>query len=43
MNKKRTYKPPELKKWGTVRDLTQTGLTQPGGDAKLGSVPSKGK
>jgi hypothetical protein len=39
---KKEYQRPELKNWGTVADLTQTGLTNPGGDAKSGSRPSQG-
>lgn len=40
--KKKAYKAPELKTWGTVADLTLTGKTNEGGDAKTGSVGSKG-
>ena len=40
---KKSYTAPHLKPWGTVADLTQTGQTHPGGDAKAGSVLSKGK
>ena len=36
------YSRPELKNWGTVADLTQTGLTRPGADAKSGSSASQG-
>lgn len=39
---KKSYTSPRLKKWGTVTDLTKTGLTNPGGDAKSGSVASPG-
>jgi hypothetical protein len=40
---KKPYTAPELKKWGTVADLTQTGLTNPGADAKRGSGTSSGR
>ena len=40
---KKGYTPPTLKTWGTVRDLTQTGKTNPGGDGKSGSAASKGQ
>ncbi len=36
------YSEPKLEEWGTVTDLTQTGLTQPGADAKQGSSASSG-
>lgn len=36
------YKEPEIRDLGTVTDLTQTGLTQGGGDAKSGSKASEG-
>ena len=39
---KKAYTSPSLKKWGKVADLTQTGLTQPGPDAKDGSSSSTG-
>jgi len=32
------YKKPELKVLGQIEDLTKTGLTHPGADAKRGSV-----
>ena len=35
---KKDYHKPEIKAWGTVADLTATGLTNPGNDAKSGSV-----
>lgn len=38
----RLYTTPVLKTWGTVFDLTRTGLTNPGADAKSGSVLSQG-
>jgi hypothetical protein len=34
----RTYQAPKLVDLGKVADLTQVGLTNPGGDAKSGSV-----
>jgi hypothetical protein len=42
MENKKPYTSPELKKWGTVADLTQTGMTNPGGDGKGGSASSQG-
>jgi hypothetical protein len=36
------YTTPEVEDFGTVADLTQTGLTNPGADAKAGSRPSNG-
>jgi hypothetical protein len=39
---KKSYTTPKLKKWGTVADLTQTGKTHEGGDAKTGSSGSGG-
>jgi hypothetical protein len=39
---KQEYTTPEIRDWGTVSQLTQTGLTQPGADAKLGSSASSG-
>lgn len=36
------YKAPQIRDLGTVTDLTQTGLTRPGDDAKSGSQPSQG-
>ena len=35
---KKTYSAPTLKKWGTVEDLTKTGLTHQGDDGKIGSI-----
>ena len=29
---RRPYRPPELRRWGTVADITLTGQTKPGGD-----------
>jgi hypothetical protein len=40
---KKGYTSPSLKTWGKVRDLTQTGLTNPGADGKAGSRPSEGQ
>jgi hypothetical protein len=40
---KQEYKTPEIRDWGTVSQLTQTGLTHPGADAKQGSRPSVGR
>jgi hypothetical protein len=37
------YRAPELEEWGSVADLTQTGLTRPGDDEKAGSRPSRGQ
>ena len=34
----KSYETPKLVSLGTVADLTQTGLTNPGPDAKAGSV-----
>ena len=43
MESKKSYTPPVLKKWGKVADLTQTGRTMPGADAKGGSAGSQGR
>jgi hypothetical protein len=32
------YEAPELEEFGTVTDLTETGLTRPGTDVKSGSI-----
>ncbi len=40
---RKPYTVPALHKWGTVADLTHTGLTNSGGDAKSGSVSSQGE
>lgn len=40
---KKTYVKPSLEMFGSVQDITQTGGTTPGGDAKRGSVDSKGE
>ncbi len=37
------YRKPSIKDWGSVEDLTATGLTRPGDDAKDGSVMSEGR
>lgn len=39
---KKEYHKPEIKSWGTVADLTATGMTHPGNDAKAGSAASMG-
>ena len=39
---KQPYVQPELKTIGAVADLTKTGTTNPGPDAKAGSVSSQG-
>jgi hypothetical protein len=41
-DRREEYQEPELEEWGTVTDLTQTGLTRPGNDNKSGSRPSQG-
>jgi hypothetical protein len=41
MEKKR-YETPRIKDWGTVAELTATGQTMPGDDAKSGSAASQG-
>jgi hypothetical protein len=41
--KKQPYTQPHLEAIGSVADLTRTGLTQPGGDGKEGSVASMGQ
>lgn len=40
---KEPYRAPELQEWGSVADLTATGRTNPGDDAKNGSVLSQGQ
>lgn len=42
MQERQPYTRPQLKQLGSVADLTRTGLTQPGADAKQGSRLSKG-
>lgn len=39
---KKEYTTPDLVEHGSVTDLTQTGLTNPGDDGKSGSAPSQG-
>jgi hypothetical protein len=39
---KKQYEAPQIRDWGTVSELTATGLTNPGDDAKDGSVASQG-
>jgi hypothetical protein len=34
---KRNYEAPQLEEYGTVADLTQVGLTNPGGDVEPGT------
>lgn len=41
-DEKKAYHSPEITDLGAVADLTQTGLTNPGSDAKDGSRPSQG-
>jgi len=40
---KKPYSPPAIKLWGDVHDLTATGLSSGGGDAKTGTAMSQGK
>lgn len=42
MADKLPYSKPELKVWGKIEELTQTGSSVAGGDAKTGSVLSPG-
>ena len=35
---KKAYTSPTVKRWGTIADLTRTGLTNKGSDGKVGSV-----
>jgi hypothetical protein len=42
-SKKKAYTGPRLKTWGTVADLTKTGIEFPGQDAKSGSASSQGR
>lgn len=39
----KAYETPSLREWGSVTELTQTGLTNPGTDGKAGSRPSEGQ
>lgn len=43
MDNREAYQQPEVEEWGSVADLTQTGLTNEGGDAKDGSAASEGR
>lgn len=43
MAEKLPYSKPELKVLGTIQELTQTGQSMAGGDAKTGSVLSQGQ
>ncbi len=38
----RSYETPKLVSLGSVADLTQVGLTKPGGDVRTGSVVPPG-
>jgi hypothetical protein len=38
----KSYSAPEFEEFGTVADLTETGKTYPGADAKGGSAASQG-
>jgi hypothetical protein len=40
---KRDYETPVIRDWGTVTQLTQTGRTNLGADAKMGSAGSSGR
>ncbi len=42
MSNNQEYKVPKLVTLGNVADLTKTGTTQAGADAKVGSVSSQG-
>ena len=33
-SERKEYQSPQLKRWGTVADLTEVGTTNPGGDVK---------
>lgn len=41
-DEKRAYNEPTVTDFGSVTELTQTGRTNPGGDAKSGSARSRG-
>ena len=43
MDRKKEYKRPEFTELGSVIDVTQTGLTNPGPDGKSGSAASQGQ
>jgi hypothetical protein len=38
VSEKKTYSPPEVKRWGTIADLTRVGLSRQDGDFKGGSI-----
>lgn len=40
---RKPYDTPRLEAWGDVRELTQTGRTKPGCDAKQGCVMANGQ
>ena len=40
---KKNYTKPVVRDWGTVSELTATGQTMPGSDAKSGSAQSQGQ
>jgi hypothetical protein len=42
LNSKKEYRKPSIEDFGAVTELTATGLTNPGGDGKSGSVNSNG-
>jgi len=42
LSEKKVYVRPSIEDHGKVAEVTATGLTNPGGDAKSGSVASKG-
>jgi hypothetical protein len=42
-SEKEPYRAPELEEWGSVADLTATGKTRAGSDAKGGSAASQGR
>jgi hypothetical protein len=42
LSQKKVYVRPSIEDHGKVAEVTATGLTKPGGDAKSGSVASQG-
>ena len=38
-NIRKSYSAPQIKRWGTVADLTHIGLTNPGNDTWPGKAP----
>lgn len=38
VNKAKAYVPPQVTVWGAVADITEVGCSNPGGDARGGSV-----